>query len=240
MRVEILFVVRILYLGTQASVRCDIWRQITMVMIIILIIIIKQVIDEMVLCWSMLYDPVSPNTLASVGHVGLSRMHTCAQTKHDLRGRHWTYRFMIDWRAIHNLQYIMACKLPRCHETTYKMGILGVVKFNHPPKTQAKPSLYKLTTYVRRDNYIVGPPRPKNRWLTIQKIATNESPAPSIRNSPESQLDFHFSTPQNASSEFIERRPENETQGKCSRNAVNTGCPNNPQITLHLQLFPTL
>lgn len=39
----------------------------------------------------------------------------------------------------------------------------------------------------------------------------------------EYQLDFHFSTPQNASSEFIERRPENETQGKCSRNAVNTG-----------------
>lgn len=91
MRVEVLFVVRILYLGTQASARCDIWRQITMVMIIIIIIIIKQVIDEMVLCWSMLYDQVSPTTLAWVGHVRLSCMHTCAQTKNDLRGRHWTY-----------------------------------------------------------------------------------------------------------------------------------------------------
>ena len=132
--------------------------------------------------------------------------------------------FMIDWRGIHDLQYIMANELPSCHETqedkiTYKMGILGVFKLR-TPQTQAKPSFYKLITYVRRVTILLPPN--KTRWLTNRKLQSMNFCIIHL-NFFEYQLDFHFSTPQNASSEFIERRPENETQGKCSRNAVNTG-----------------
>ena len=134
--------------------------------------------------------------------------------------------------------HIMACKLPGCYEPqedkiAYKLGI-WVFKNHGPPKplkvdwgSQAKPSR-DMTGSIR----VPTPRRPLKSLTPHTETCKSMNPCLGSLdlhfciihlNFSQWQLDVHFSTPENASSEFIERRPENETQGKCNRYAVNTG-----------------